>query len=115
MHGAEQEPRPADLKGRHQRRARDLRRRDNGRALLHRRQHQLARDAEEAHLAVVVEEGQSLAVSCFAFRDVRDEVMPVRAETPQELREGGQVFADLLDRDQVEAVDDLSDVGVVFA
>ncbi len=41
--------------------------------------------------------------------------MPVRAETPQELREGGQVFADLLDRDQVEAVDDLSDVGVVFA
>ena len=110
--GGEDELGPADLERGHQRRARHLLDRHRLAVPLQRRQHELARHPEELHLAGVVHEGQTLAVAGLAPRDVRDQVSPARAEPHHQPLERPQVGSDLLERHEVEAVDDLGDVGV---
>ena len=74
-----------------------------------RREDQLGREAGQPHAARVVDEREPLAAGACAARDVGHGERPVGAEPDHQRLQGADVALDLLDRDHVEARDDLAD------
>jgi hypothetical protein len=79
------------------------------------RQHHLAGDLAEEHFVSVIEEGHPLVVAALPLRCGCDDVVPAAAEDVHQVAQGREIAVDLLQRNQIEAANDLGQVVVRLA